>query len=43
MYISSSSLFCSLMKQNNKKAVKLIAFPGMHYRTDIADKALRKV
>ena len=23
------------------KAVKLIAFPGMHYRTDIADKALK--
>jgi phosphoribosylamine--glycine ligase len=24
------------------EAVKLISFPGMHYRTDIADKALRK-
>jgi phosphoribosylamine--glycine ligase len=24
------------------EAVKLIQFPGMHYRTDIADKALRK-
>ncbi|HEX4613812.1 MAG TPA: phosphoribosylglycinamide synthetase C domain-containing protein, partial [Urbifossiella sp.] len=24
------------------EAVKLISFTGMHYRTDIADKALRK-
>jgi phosphoribosylamine--glycine ligase len=24
------------------EAVKLITFTGMHYRTDIADKALRK-
>jgi phosphoribosylamine---glycine ligase len=24
------------------EAVKLISFPGMHYRTDIADKALKK-
>ena len=23
------------------EAVKLISFPGMHYRTDIADKALK--
>jgi phosphoribosylamine--glycine ligase len=24
------------------EAVKLIQFPGMHYRTDIADKALKR-
>ena len=25
------------------EAVKLISFPGMHFRTDIADKALKQV
>ena len=30
-------------KERAYEVVKLIAFPGMHFRTDIADKALRKV
>ncbi|HYH66104.1 MAG TPA: phosphoribosylamine--glycine ligase [Urbifossiella sp.] len=29
-------------KKRAYEAVKLISFPGMHYRTDIADKALKK-